>query len=631
MWGIWSKFAVASDFYEAMAKGILKIAALFAVLLVIFALQRVAFVCCNLADVGGRELADYLGALCAGQPLDVAVASYLVTVPLLLQIVAVWHAGRWMWPTERVYYALISTVIALTAVLDSVLYGYWGFRLDMTPLFYFVSSPSAAMASATTAQLIFGPVLIAAVAVGLTAALWRISALKAFAQPALTTRQRSAATALLTVCGALLFVGIRGGVTVSTMNLSRAYFSEDRVLNHIAINPQFSLLYSASHQNDFGNQFQYLPAEEAAAEFNLLTDKHFAPTDSLLACPTPDIYLIIAESFSTHLLPIFGGEPVALRLDSLANEGLTFTNFYANSFRTDRALPAILSGFPSQPTVSVMKYVEKAEHLPSIALSLHTKGYESRYYYGGDINFTNMLAFVKNQGFTTVVCDGDFPLEQRLSKWGVHDHVLMERVAGELSDDTSAPRFWVIQTSSSHEPFEVPFYKSFYPDEPERQLRANAFAYADSCIGTFVRRLQASPRWQRSVVVIVPDHYGAYPTITDVEQRHRIPLIIVGGALRTAPQRISTYGSQIDIAASLLAMVGVDYQAFTFSKNLFDAQAPHFAFFTEPEYMGFATDSTAVIYNLDADRVEASRGNSSHALQQAKAYLQTIYTTLSQL
>ena len=116
-----------------------------------------------------------------------------------------------------------------------------------------------------------------------------------------------------------------------------------------------------------------------------------------------------------------------------------------------------------------------------------------------------------------------------------------------------------------------------------------------------------------------------------MEQRHRIPLIIVGGALRTAPQRIATYGSQIDIAASLLAMVGVDYQAFTFSKNLFDAQAPHFAFFTEPEYMGFATDSTAVIYNLDADRVEASRGNSSHALQQAKAYLQIIYTTLSQL
>lgn len=614
-----------------MAKGIVKIAALFAVLLIIFALQRVAFVCCNLADVGGRELADYLGALWAGLPLDVTVASYFAAVPLLLQLVAVWCPGRWIRPVERTYYALISTVIAVVTVLDTVLYGYWGFRLDMTPLFYFASSPSAAMASAGTGQLILGPLAIVAVAVGLTAALWWVSGLKALAQPALTMRQRAGASALLAFGAAWLFVGMRGGVTVSTMNLSRAYFSEDRALNHTAINPQFSLLYSASHQNDFGDQFQYLPADEAAAEFNSLTAKHFAPADSLLTCPTPDIYLIIAESFSTHLMPSFGGEPVALCLDSLANEGLTFTNFYANSFRTDRALPAILSGFPSQPTVSVMKYVEKAEHLPSIALSLRAKGYESRYYYGGDINFTNMLAFVKNQGFTKVVCDGDFPLEQRLSKWGVHDHVLMERVAAELDANTAAPRFWVVQTSSSHEPFEVPFYRAIYPDEPERQLRANAFAYADSCIGQFVRRLQASPRWQRSVVVIVPDHYGAYPTLTDVEQRHRIPLIIVGGALRTAPQRIATYGSQIDIAATLLALVGLDAQQFTFSKNLFDAQAPRFAFFTEPEYMGFITDSTAVIYNLDADRVEVSRGNSSHAVQQAKAYLQTIYTTLSQL
>lgn len=614
-----------------MAKGIVKIAALFAVLLIIFALQRVAFVCCNLADVGGRELADYLGALWAGLPLDVAVASYFAAVPLLLQLVAVWCPGRWIRPVERVYYALISTVIAVVTVLDTVLYGYWGFRLDMTPLFYFASSPSAAMASAGTGQLVLGPLVIVAVAVGLTAALWRVSGLKALTQPALTMQQRAGASALLAFGAALLFVGMRGGVTVSTMNLSRAYFSEDRALNHTAINPQFSLLYSASHQNDFGDQFQYLPADEAAAEFNSLTAKHFAPADSLLSCATPDIYLIIAESFSTHLMPSFGGEPVALCLDSLAAEGLAFTNFYANSFRTDRALPAILSGFPSQPTVSVMKYVEKAEHLPSIALSLRAKGYESRYYYGGDINFTNMLAFVKNQGFTKVVCDGDFPLEQRLSKWGVHDHVLLERVAAELDANTAAPRFWVVQTSSSHEPFEVPFHRAIYPDEPERQLRANAFAYADSCIGQFVRRLQASPRWQRSVVVIVPDHYGAYPTLTDVEQRHRIPLIIVGGALRTAPQRIATYGSQVDIAATLLALVGLDAQQFTFSKNLFDAQAPRFAFFTEPEYMGFITDSTAVIYNLDADRVEVSRSNSSHAVQQAKAYLQTIYTTLSQL
>ena len=45
--------------------------------------------------------------------------------------------------------------------------------------------------------------------------------------------------------------------------------------------------------------------------------------------------------FSAHLMESLGGENIAVNLDSLAKEGVLFSNFYANSFRTDRALPAI--------------------------------------------------------------------------------------------------------------------------------------------------------------------------------------------------------------------------------------------------------------------------------------------------
>ena len=64
----------------------------------------------------------------------------------------------------------------------------------------------------------------------------------------------------------------------------------------------------------------------------------------------------------------------------------------------------------------------------------------------------------------------------------------------------------VIQTSSSHEPFEVP-YSAPFPDK-----RAVAFAYTDKCLGEFIRFLKSdSSRWEQSLVVLVPDHYGAYP------------------------------------------------------------------------------------------------------------------------
>lgn len=48
-----------------------------------------------------------------------------------------------------------------------------------------------------------------------------------------------------------------------------------------------------------------------------------------------------------------GGEPdVAVQMDSLAKEGILFTNFYANSFRTDRGLVAILSALSYGKTFS---------------------------------------------------------------------------------------------------------------------------------------------------------------------------------------------------------------------------------------------------------------------------------------
>ena len=58
-------------------------------------------------------------------------------------------------------------------------------------------------------------------------------------------------------------------------------------------------------------------------------------------------------------------------------------------------------------------------------------------------------------------------------------------------------------------------------------------------------------------IVLVPDHLGAYPQDIDnlTVDRYRIPLIFIGGAVKE-PRQIGTYGSQIDIAATLLGQLG---------------------------------------------------------------------------
>ena len=73
----------------------------------------------------------------------------------------------------------------------------------------------------------------------------------------------------------------------------------------------------------------------------------------------------------------------------------------------------------------------------------------------------------------------------------------------------------------------------------------NAFAYTDSCVGDFVRHFRRLPQWKNTVIILVPDHLGAYPEHIDnlSIERYQIPLILIGGAVRE-PKHIPVYGSQ---------------------------------------------------------------------------------------
>lgn len=310
-----------------------------------------------------------------------------------------------------------------------------------------------------------------------------------------------------------------------------------------------------------------------------------------------------------------------MRLDSIARDGVLFDNFYASSFRTDRGLAAILSAVPAQPTESVLKHVTKAERLPSIAGVLADNGYDCSYYYGGDRTFSNILAYLRASGFTKVIQDKDFPLAQRVSKWGAPDGVMMDRCLADLRAEDAAgrvkPRFTVVQTLSSHEPFDVPYENPRFPEGPVR-----AFAYTDSCLGAFVDSLRAGVNWNSSLVVIVPDHYGCWPKdIPEMDDRHKIPLVLTGGALRERGLRISRLAAQPDIAATLLGQLGISAEDFPFSRNAADTTAGGYAFFSERDAVRLKTPDATATLTVETEEMRGDRSLGDRC----KAYLQVLF------
>lgn len=599
----------------------------------IFIIQKPLFMLYHLSLFKEARWQDWFLVPYHGLPLDFSLAGYLTVIPGLLLICTIWSRKRLWRRLAKTYFAVIAIVLSAVFVIDLGLYRYWGFRLDATPLFYFCSSPGDALASAGAWELIGGIVAFMVLA-ALLYALFHLLLRDDVLEKKLLPLNRPFFTLLFVLLWAALFIPIRGGFTVSTMNVGKVYFSENMRLNHAATNPLFSLLVSLLQQENFKRQYRFMKDDEAGKlvaqmyDQDVVHQSYQPPRQWILTTARPNILFVVMESFSSKLMASLGGERnVAVNLDRLSAEGLLFRHFYATSFRTDRGLVSILSGFPSLPTNSLMKMPKVSQGLPSIAACLRKVGYTAEYYYGGDADFTNMRSYLKGTGFGKIVCDEDFPVSDRLSKWGVPDHLLFEKVLSILQHGKhQKPWFKVVQTSSSHEPFDVPYHRL-------NDKTLNAFAYTDSCVGHFVDDLKKLPLWKNTLVVLVPDHLGCYPQDIDnlSVERYQIPLIFLGGALK-GPGTVGVCGSQTDIAATLLGQMGIAHHEFTYSKDMFNPSSPHFAFFTFPDAFGLVDEDNQVVFNNVSKTVVLDRGKrSGKNLKRGKAYLQKIYDTIDRL
>lgn len=583
-----------------------------------------------------------------GLPLDLSMAGYLSVIPGFLSIAVVWLKRDLVKPIMNIYFIIASLFITCSFLLNASLYPYWKYPLDSTPLFYFFTSPADAIASVSIWQVILSIVILIVLTIGV----WFTLRMRGEKRQQYSRysygyggfgsgkrnrfddfdRHRGRTSIILLLLTGLLFLPIRGGITVSTMNTGQAYYSQNAYLNHSAVNPLFSLFESITHQEDFASQYRFMKDKEADKIFATMTstsDENTYPllNEATFKKGTPDILIVIMESFASDIMPSMGSyKDVAVCLDSIAQQSILFTRFYANSFRTDRGMVSILSGYPAQPTTSIMRYPRKTSQLPSIARNLAKyKNYKTTYYYGGDADFCNMRSYLVSQGYQHIISDANFPIEDKISKWGVPDHILAAKMMEDIKaqQNEKRPMLRILQTSSSHEPFEVPYHRL-------KDKRLNAFAYTDSVMGAIVREYRKLPRWKNTLIVFVPDHVGGYKeNLNDHDRsRYQIPLILAGGAI-SRPMKVGIIGSQHDIAATLLGQLGVEHREFTFSKNMMSDATPKFAFFAVNDAFGIVSEENSLIYDNRAKRIVYDKGEKGFNLKRGQAYLQKLYDDLA--
>lgn len=588
--------------------------------IVLFQLQKLFFILVQYKLMGDISLSDCLQVMAHAFPLDLSVASYITAVFGLLLMVSNLVNIRVIRCISHVFTAVVLAIVVFVLIGDNSTFSFWGYHWDKS-IFTFLQSPKEVLACAVWWQWILVTILFLLwfVACGFVYLKW-LKWDKVELESRTTTRLWQTGVWLLIT--AFLFLPMRGSVTVSTMNTGRVYFSNNQMLNQAAVNPLFNIIESLSENTFDLNKYTYMSSVEAQQlTQQLLPTDRWTHTEEVFTTQRPNIVLVILESFSTNALDAM---PNLMRL---AQEGIYFSNAYSSTYRTDRGIVSLISAFPGQPTSSLMTVPSKSRNLPQIGKALKQEGYLLNFYYGGDEDFTNMRSYLIDGGFENRVVDKDFPLQDRMSKWGAHDHIVLERASREIRQRyTQYPDnqyFDVILTLSSHEPFDVPFTSDF------SHAYLNSVAYTDSCLGAFVDSLKQHPLWDSTIVILSPDHGYPYPNgIANYNPlRYRIPMAIIGGAVQQ-PMQVPTLCSQIDLVPTVLHAMGLDAEAYPFSKNILDSTQTEFAFYAFNDGFALLTPQDTIIVDAKANML--LHGNNEFLNQQAHAFMQCIMEEIDQ-
>ena len=599
--------------------------AVFAATVVMMAVQKPVFMAYYAVEAAGAGIRGWIDVLWHGLTLDMTVAGYVTALPILVTLLSLWlRLPEKVWRgVLTTWFVLVAVTTAVIFAVDVALYEHWGFRIDSTVLIY-LADPEEAMASVDFWLGVRQTLLAAAYAAGMIWVYHRI--LGVFDGRPVGWRVASLGSLALVMLAGFDFLAIRGGTGASVANVSKVYFSSTQFLNHAATNPVFSFLASLGDRVDYADEYPFFDEAVRAAKFDALRGNGPAagPTEPVLNTARPNVVIVILESFARTVMDAeVGGEPVMPYMQRLKGEGIWFENFFANSFRTDRGEVAILSGFPAQTRMSIMKLPAKSRNLPSIARSLAGEGYATSFAYGGDLNFTNQSSYMYATGWQELIWQKDLRFDAPAADWGYDDALMCDWFADRVIalSDAGKPFLAGLLTLSSHTPFDVPYSK--FDDKV-----LNAMAFSDECVGKMINRLKASPAWKDLLVVLVADHGYPYPRMLTYNEplRHRIPMIWTGGAV-ARPRVVEDYAAQIDIAATLLAQLGVAHDDFDYSKDIFAPTPPRkFAYYTFNDGFGVVDASGEAVWDATADR--AVTATNSELLDVGRTMLQTTYTDI---
>ncbi|MDR6805856.1 phosphoglycerol transferase MdoB-like AlkP superfamily enzyme [Dyadobacter sp. BE34] len=497
---------------------------------------------------------------------------FLIPVMLLGWLTPTRYAGKIGFKIAAgILLFILVFLLLLNAVSEWVFWDEFGSRFNFIAVDYLVYTQEVVgnIRQSYPVEAIIGILLVLAVL--LTVLVSRLSRRFAFGQMRFGKRSLVVGVYFLIVTTVFL-----------TIDNKVRQFSRNVYVNELAGNGMYEL-FAAYLNNELDyNQF-YIKLDEPQAsstirslvktpESRFIDNKQFSIERDIVNTGAElhkNIILISVESLSADFLGSFGNtQGITPALDSLARQSLLFTNLYATGTRTVRGLEALSICTPPTPGQSIVRRPHN-EGLFSMGSVLQSKGYQTRFIYGGYGYFDNMGYFFGHNSYgvvdRTALSKKEIDYE---NIWGVADENLFELATREIgsASKTGKPVFAHIMTTSNHRPYTYPEGRI---DIPSHTSREGAVKYTDFAIGQFIRNARNQPWFKNTLFIIVADHCASSAGKTDLPvNKYKIPLMMYAPGF-IEPGVMPRLMSQIDIGPTVLGLLNFSYRSKFFGYDIF--------------------------------------------------------------
>jgi len=289
----------------------------------------------------------------------------------------------------------------------------------------------------------------------------------------------------------------------------------------------------------------------------------------------PNIVIVALEGLGSEFVDGNTYSGFTPYLDDLISKSLYWENFLSTTGRTFGVLPSLLGSLPFGDA-GFLEIQETPSHI-SLFSVLKENGYTTSYYTGTQSGFDKIINFLEYNEVDDIVDESKF--EDSYKKvngssggfsWGYPDGELFEKMINTLNEK-QVPRFDVILTLSTHEPFTIPentMYEakvdSIFSSTQNSELTRGdidaskgvfaALLYADQSVEEFMKEYEKREDYQNTIFIFTGDHRLIPIEQKDKLCRFHVPLIIYSPMLKK-PQRFKSVSSHLDVAPSLVSFL----------------------------------------------------------------------------